>query len=196
MRKSMLACFAAAVTPAAASAQQPGTTQAMAVNASVPRACTVGGATLAPAANVNFSGLNGSALQIDSLVDPQTLSTKAASAEVRFEAVCNLPHRIRIETQNNGLWQSQERGRPRPAGFANAIPYRATLGWRSDLLTLNADGQIRRIAESDLFVSESRLGDLTLRLEIDAGATNAQANSPIVAGTYGDTLRITLEPQQ
>jgi hypothetical protein len=35
-----------------------------------------------------------------------------------------------------------------------------------------------------------------IRLDVDAGATNARANAPLVAGVYGDTLRITLEPQQ
>jgi hypothetical protein len=40
------------------------------------------------------------------------------------------------------------------------------------------------------------LGDLRLRLDIDAGSTNVQTNAPIIAGSYGDTLRIFLEPQQ
>jgi len=52
------------------------------------------------------------------------------------------------------------------------------------------------MAENSLFVSDTATGTLQLRLEIDAGATNHRANAPLVAGTYGDTLRITLEPQQ
>jgi hypothetical protein len=196
MRFSLVTCLIAALVPAAAQAQPTSRTQAMGVNASVPRSCAIGAPVLAPAAQVNFRGLNGSTLQIDQLVDPATLSTNAASVEVRFEAVCNLPHRVKIETQNNGLWQSVERGAARPEGFANAIPYRARLEWRDDALLLNADAQVRRIAENSLFVSESRMGDLTLRLQIDAGSTNAQANAPIVAGNYSDTVRITLEPQQ
>jgi hypothetical protein len=94
------------------------------------------------------------------------------------------------------LWQSQERGRAAPTGFANAIPYQARLEWLDETLLLNADARAHRIAENSLLVNEGRVGDLRLRLEIDPGATNAQANAPIVAGTYNDTLRITLEPQQ
>jgi hypothetical protein len=180
----------------AAAQSNSATTRTMTVDATVPRSCTVGAPTLQPSGQVNFKGLNGSSLQIDQLVDPTTLSTNAASIEVHFEAICNLPHRLKIETQNNGLWQVQERGLSRPSGFANAIPYRARLDWSNDVLQLNADARVRRIAESSLLVSESRLGDLRLRLDIDAGSTNVQTNAPIIAGSYGDTLRIFLEPQQ
>jgi hypothetical protein len=168
----------------------------MTVNASVPRSCTIGAAALQPAAQVNFRGLNGSALQIDQLVDPTTLSTGAASIEVTLEATCNLPHRIRVETQNNGLWQGAEQGGARREGFANAVPYRARIDWREDVLQLNADARVRRIAETSLLVSESRFGDIRIRLDIDAGSTNVEANAPLLAGSYGDTLRVFLEPQQ
>jgi len=196
MRKRLFLLVAAVAGPGIAHAQSNSATRTMAVNASVPRSCTIGAPILDSSAQVNFRGINGSMLQIDQLVDPTTLSTGAASVQVRFEAVCNLPHRIKLETQNNGLWQSQERGRAAPTGFANAIPYQARLEWLDETLLLNADARAHRIAENSLLVNEGRVGDLRLRLEIDPGATNAQANAPIVAGTYNDTLRITLEPQQ
>jgi hypothetical protein len=140
--------------------------------------------------------LNGSALRIDQLVDPTTLSTNAASIEVTFEAICNLPHRLKIETQNNGLWRSSERGTAPTNGFGNAVPYRARLDWNDDVLHLSADARVHRIAESSLLVNQGRFGELHLRLEIDSGSTNVQANAPLLAGSYGDTLRIFLEPQQ
>jgi hypothetical protein len=168
----------------------------MAVNANVPRSCTIASPVLEPAAQVNFRGLNGSTLQLDQLVDPATLSTNAASIQVVFTAMCNLPHRVKMESQNNGLWRSSEGGGVRPEGFANAIPYHARLDWLEDSLLLNADAGARRVGENSLLVSEGRAGNLKLRLEIDAGSTNTQANAPILAGFYGDTLRITLEPQQ
>lgn len=187
---------AALLLPAAAHAQSTTGRSDFSVNANVPLSCAVGAPELSAGRQINFRGLNGSTLQIDQLVDPTTLSTAAASVEVRFEAVCNAPHRLKVETQNNGLWQTSERTPRTPEGFGNAIPYRADVSWANRTLRLNADAGVRRIAENSLFVSGIGFGDILLRLEVDAGATNERANAPILAGTYGDTIRITLEPQQ
>jgi hypothetical protein len=187
--------LAALLVPAAAGAQSTAN-QNLGVNGTVPGSCAIGAPQLAPGAQVNFRGLNGSTLQIDQLVDPTTLSTNAASAEVRFEAICGFPHRLKVETQNNGLWQTSERGQAAPEGFGYAVPYLATVRWADENLRLNADAQIRRIAESQIYIANNAIGDLLLRLEIAPGATNESANAPLLAGAYGDTLRITLEPQQ
>jgi len=196
MRARSALIFAGLLLPAAAAnAQSTSATSNFAVNANVPGACAVGAPLVAAGRQVNFSGLNGTTLQIAQLVDPATLSTSAASVEVRFEAVCTFPHRLRIETQNNGLWPSSERAVAPPEGFGNAVPYRAHVTWADENLRLNADAGVRRIADNSVFVDGASLGDIHLRLEIDAGATNGQANAPLLAGVYGDTLRITLEPQ-
>ena len=195
MRARSALILAGLLLPAAAHAQSNSATSSFAVNASVPGACAVGAPLLAAGRQVNFRGLNGTTLQIDTMVDPTTLSTNAASVEVRFEAVCTFPHRLKVETQNNGLWQTIERGANAPEGFGNAVPYRADIIWADTNLRLNADAGVRRIADNSVFVAGAGIGDLLLRLEIDAGATNERANAPLLAGTYGDTLRITLEPQ-
>lgn len=182
--------------PAVAAAQSNSATSAFTVNASVPGTCAVGAPVLSAGRQINFRGLNGTTLQIDQLVDPATLSTNAASVEVRFEAICTFPHRLQVETQNNGLWQTSELTPPTPEGFGNAVPYRADITWADRTLRLNADAGVRRIADNSVFVNGSGLGDILLRLEVDAGATNERANAPLLAGTYGDTIRITLEPQQ
>ncbi|HEY0325744.1 MAG TPA: hypothetical protein VGC46_07180 [Allosphingosinicella sp.] len=196
-RAPFLLALAAAALPAAAGAQTTNPlSRTFAVNANVPRACAISAPQLAAGAQINFRGLNGTTLQIDQLVDPTTLSTNAASVEVSFEAICNLPHRVRLETQNNGLWQTSEVTPARVDGFGFAIPYRARLDWADDVLLLVADAQVRRISESSLFVNESRMGDIRIRFEIDPGASNDRQNAPILAGFYGDTIRVILEPQQ
>lgn len=195
MRARTPLILAALLAPAMAGAQS-SASQDLGVNGNVPGSCAIGAPRLAAGAQVNFRGLNGTTLQIDQMVDPATLSTNAASAEVRFEAVCGFPHRLRVETQNNGLWQTHERGNSPPEGFGYAVPYRASVQWADENLRLNADAQIRRIADSQIYIANNAIGDLLLRLEIDPGATNERANAPLLAGTYGDTLRITLEPQQ
>jgi hypothetical protein len=197
MRARPALILAGLALPAAAAHAQSSNSVAsnFGVTGSVPGACAVGPPLLAAGRQVNFRGLNGTTLQIDEMVNPATLSTNAASVEVRFEAVCTFPHRLRVETQNNGLWQTIERGATAPEGFGNAVPYRADVRWADTNLRLNADAGVRRIADNSVFVDGAGIGDLLLRLEIDAGATNEHANAPLLAGTYGDTLRITLEPQ-
>ncbi len=197
MRARSALIVAGLLLPAAAAhAQSSSATSNFSVNASVPATCSVGPPALAAGRQVNFRGLNGTTLQIDQLVDMRTLSTNPASVEVQFEAICTLPHRVRLETQNNGLWQTREAGPGAAEGFGSAIPYRADILWSDMNLRLNADATVRRIADSSAYVPGASLGELHLRLEIDAGATNERANAPLLAGAYGDTLRLTLEPVQ
>jgi hypothetical protein len=174
---------------------QKDSSQAMPVVAHAPQICAVEQPQLTGGAHVNFRGLNGSTLQIDQLVDPATLAIRAASVNVKFAAVCNYPHRVSIETQNNGLWQTSERSAVPAPGFAYAIPYRATIDWGSAHGELQADAKTRKINDRSLLVGEPSAGDIVLRLEIEAGASNIQANAPLLAGFYGDTLRVIVEPQ-
>lgn len=187
---------AAALSPAAASAQVVApVTRTVPVIASAPAVCSIQEPELAAGGQINFKGINGNTLQIDHLVDPATLGAAGASANVKFDAVCNYPHRIRLEAQNNGLWQTSERSPAPPPGFAYAVPYSATIDWGLEHGRLDADAKVRRIAERSITVNRPTSGEIRLRLEIEAGASNVQANAPLLAGYYGDTLRITLEPQ-
>lgn len=196
LRLPLLLAGTAALIPAAAAAQLVApVTRTVPVVASAPAVCSIQEPTLAAGGQINFRGLNGNTLQIDHLVDPATLGAAGASANVKFDAVCNYPHRITVEAQNNGLWQTSERSPVPPEGFAYAIPYSATIDWGLEHGRLDADAKVRRIAERSITVNRPTSGEIKLRLEIEAGASNVQANAPLLAGFYGDTLRITLEPQ-
>jgi hypothetical protein len=186
----------AALLPGAAAAQVVApVTRTVPVIASAPAVCSIQEPELQAGGQINFRGLNGNTLQIDHLVDPATLGAAGASANVKFDAVCNYPHRIKVEAQNNGLWQTSERSPAPPPGFAYAVPYSATVDWGLEHGRLDADAKVRRIAERSITVNRPTSGEIKLRLEIEAGASNVQANAPLLAGFYGDTLRITLEPQ-
>ncbi|MFL6845711.1 MAG: hypothetical protein ACJ8ER_12610 [Allosphingosinicella sp.] len=196
MAPPRLLLLGAASLPAAAAAQVVApVTRSVPVIASTPAVCAIREPNVAAGGQINFRGLNGNLLQIDHLVDPATLAVAAASVDVTFEAVCNYPHRIRVEAQNNGLWRSSERPPAPPPGFAYAVPYRATIDWGLEHGRLEADAKVRRIAERSITVDHPTSGEINLRLEIEAGASNVQGHAPLLAGSYGDTLRITLEPQ-
>jgi hypothetical protein len=113
-----------------------------------------------------------------------------------LEAVCNVPHRLRIEAQNNGLFRTSNTATQTPSGFASAIPYTASVNWGPQVAVLNADAQVRRAHEEKTAVVNPTAGQVLLRVDIQPGASNVQSNAPVLAGNYGDVLRVTLEPQQ
>jgi hypothetical protein len=195
IRPASLPLLAAVLVPGAALAQGESSTRTIGLNGSIPQVCVVQAPRLAGGAQVNFKGLNGTTLQIDRMIDPHTLSTEAASVEIDFEAVCNYPHRLTIETLNNGLWQTGERMAAPPEGFGYAVPYTATLSWGLENVQLEADAKVRRIARRAVSIDQPASGNLHLRLEIQPGASNDRQNAPLLAGYYGDTLRVTVEPQ-
>jgi hypothetical protein len=175
--------------------RQPIQTRSFPVTGNSPNICVLQAPTVASGAQVNFRGLNGTLLQIDSLVDSTTLATNAAAVELRFDAVCNFPHQLRVEASNNGLFRSSSIVAA-PQGFASAIPYQARFNWGQQTLLLNADAQIRRLNEQSIRVTDPTAGNLSMRFEIQPGASNVQSNAPVIAGNYAETLRITLEPQR
>lgn len=164
------------------------------VRGSVPQICSVELPALltgTPAINVN--GLSGSTLLIAELTDPTNFAVRAASFGVGFNAVCNYPHRIVVESQNNGLWR--DTATPVPAGFADAVPYSATLTWGDVNTTFQADAATQRIADFSVSVGHATQGHIGLFMQILPGASNAQAFAPLLAGIYRDTIRVTVEPQ-
>ena len=150
---------------------------------------------LVPQAPNNVRALAGNNLQIDTLVDPATLAVRAANADLSFAAMCNVPHIVRIEAQNNGLFRAGA-ATIAPSGFANAVPYRARFTWGDQTRTLFADANTRRPREEIIDRPQPTGGALLLELDIQPGASNLTSNAPLVAGNYGETFRVTLEPRQ
>lgn len=144
----------------------------------------------------NFRAADANVYQIDQLVSPETLSTRAATFEITLAGVCNAAHRIRVESRNNGLWQLSQTPPARPEGFATAIPYEVTANWSDRRISFLADAGVREFREETVPIDRPVNGDLVVRFAIDEGATNLAANAPLVAGSYVDTLTVVLEPQQ
>lgn len=144
----------------------------------------------------NFTTADRNVYRVDQMIDATTLSTRAAWFELTLSGVCNTAHRVRVESLNNGLWQLSETPPARPDGFGTAVPYDLTARWVDQVVQLSTDAAIRQPRERSVPISGPASGDLRLRFEIFAGATNLAANAPMVSGAYSDTLTIILEPQQ
>jgi hypothetical protein len=180
---------------APAAAQSLTTVTTMPVTGSVPQVCAMQQGSIQSGSLVNVAGLDGDTLRIIQFVDPTTLSVKAASATISFDAVCNFPHAVRVESSNNGLWPVDGRITQVPGGFAYAVPYTAQVTWGIANAQFSADAKTRRIAQQTIAVDAPAAGQLNLRIEIAEGASNVENRAPVIAGTYVDTVRIFLEPR-
>ena len=170
-------------------------TSDFAVQGYAPQICAIQAGQVAEGSPVNFLGLNGTTLQIDRLVDPTTLATRGASVEVDFPAICSYPHRITLESQNNGLWRRSAGVGTAPVNFADGVPYTAQIEWSDVNRRLEADTTTRTTRTLTSSVDQAAEGFVKLRLSILPGASNLRNGSPLVAGVYEDTLRVTVEPQ-
>jgi len=166
------------------------------VAGSTPVVCTLALADGSDDRLLNFRAADRNFYQVEEMVSPATLSTRAASFEITLDGVCNSAHRIRVESLNNGLWQVSETPPARPDGFGTAVPYQLTVRWSQRTVQLSADAGVRQLREEVVPIGEPAGGDLLLQFDIAEGATNVAANAPLVAGSYSDTITVTLEPQQ
>ena len=170
-------------------------TRTLPVTGSVPRTCAMGEGKIAPGSLNNFAGLDGDTLRILQFTDPATLQVRSASVTIGFDAVCNFPHSVRIESQNNGLWPVDQRVSGRPAGFAYAVPYTARFSWGPANGGLDATAKVRNQNTQVVAVNDAVAGEFRLRIQIEDGASNVENRAPLIAGTYVDTVRIFLEPR-
>lgn len=194
MRALALSLLIAAVASPALAQTTPVTTRTFPVTGSVPQVCNIGQPVQGGQAPVNFQGLQGNGLAIQQLVDPATLQSRAASVEILFAGTCNYPHRLVIESQNNGLWRNALGAAP-AAGFSSSIPYSVTVNWGEENRRFEVDASTRDIRNVEV-PSDAAAGDVSLRVEIQQGASGSGPNNaPLLAGAYSDTLRVTLEPQ-
>jgi hypothetical protein len=196
MRTTVWLTSAALVFACQASAQAAtSASQTFAVSGGAPQVCAVSNPVLSAGGLVNFQSLNGTTLQLAQLANPQTLATNAATATITFAAVCNYPHQIVLESQNNGLYRGGAVGAPPPAGFADGVPYTADLTWGQVTSRFFVPATTRQVNQNRVPVPTATAGDLKIELTVQAGASNLSANAPLVAGVYTDTLRVTVEPQ-
>ena len=184
----------AGTTPALAATTSTAITT-LPVTGSVPRTCAMAEGKIAPGSLNNIAGFDGDTLPIIQFTDPATLQVRAASVTISFDAVCNFPHEVRIESQNNGLWPIDGRVSDRPAGFAYAVPYSARVNWGPADAQFDANAKVRSQNFKVVAVNDAVAGEFRLRIQIEEGASNVETRAPLVAGTYADTVRIFLEPR-
>lgn len=147
------------------------------VSASVAKVCTIGGlaAGTTDAATIPITALG-------------AVST-APIVRSYANAACNTPSNLQLTSQSGAVLRS---GAP-PSGFTNLINYTASAGFSGATATLNTATVAGATGpESGTAVSTSGAtpsGSLSLTI------TPAASSLPLIAGSYSDTLRISITPQ-
>jgi hypothetical protein len=179
---------------AGAAAAQQAAPPTVSVSGQAARLCRIGAPKVQVGSAVNLGAVDGQTINISSLADSATLSTKAISFDIDFDALCNFSHAVQLSSDRGGLWRVAT-GAASSATFADGVPYHATLVWAGTQSTLEASAASVAPKTQVLDVNSPAGGALVVQFRVDSGATDKGAGVPLAAGTYQDTLTVTLGPQ-
>jgi hypothetical protein len=151
------------------------------IAALAPPACLVGSGTSTGGSNAAFQadGATGGIVQITALADPDTAQGNAAEMQVIVPVICNSAHAITVSSANGGLLRSGG-ARASLGGFLQFLPYRVDYTWAGQ----DVSGASDTAAALGLQVPSPGQGDLQVAISL------AATDTPLVAGSYEDTLLI------
>ena len=127
---------------------------------------------------------------IPSLQDLTTAQLRPASITLMLNMVCNRAHSLRVTTGNGGLSFQAGSGVPGTPGFANRVDYATMVNWGTASAQLQTSG-VLRAATPEVQSPGAFSGNLVLQVLIDESGAG---HLPLTAGTYTDTLTVTLSP--
>lgn len=157
------------------------------------RLCAIGAPRVQAGSSTNLGVVTGQTIDIAHLADSQTFSTRATSFDIDFTAECNFSHKVELSSDRGGLWRIAT-GQVASA-FAEGVPYHAILEWDGAQSTLEATASSVVALDQTLEINAPAHGPLVVQFRVDPGATDKGAGAPLAAGTYQDTLTVTLGPQ-
>ncbi len=128
-------------------------------------------------------GLSGGAVSFNQAIDKNTAKLKQSSIELSFsEARCNYRANLSIKSMNGGMINNNNL--QQVSSFLNKINYIATASFCGVSTQINTDSTSFPNASKLCSISGVNQSDLILTIE------TSQGNTPLLAGTYEDTLVI------
>jgi hypothetical protein len=119
------------------------------------------------------------------LADATTANLKASTIRLTFGGMCNYsPTTLSLKSTKGGLIAGSAPALP-ISGFLTRIDYTATAQWGTASAGFTTDGSLPIVSNSSA-VNSPRNVNLVLNIMIDAATT------PVIAGTYTDTLTVQL----
>jgi hypothetical protein len=166
--------------------------QSFTIRANAHSVCTLSAPQNALAANMvlGAGSANQPVINIPSLHDGKTAQLQHASILLMMKMVCNRAHSLQVTTGNGGLRsQNGSDAQARP-GFANRVDYATQVNWGAASAKLHTSG-ISGQATQEVFSPGAFSGNFALQVLIDESGAG---HLPLTAGTYTDTLIVTLSP--
>lgn len=188
MRKYIVSAAAVAAAMALTTAAQaaPSASSDITITGVAESVCNIPSAP-APSANTNFtvgaSTAAATALTVTDFINDTTALANAAAITLTFgSAMCNYAHVLDLRTLNGGLLNAAP-----PAivagTFLDRVDYSASATFGGTTANLTTDGTAG-LTNGGQAVAGANIGNLVLTITISAGAT------PVLVGTYTDTLRV------
>jgi len=161
--------------------------------------CTLNSGVQSAATNATYTpGAGASTLAVTTLASATDATLQTTSATVTFVGMCNYAHNVGLMSANSGLQNASTSNDPlaTSGSFIKKIGYTASYQWAghsstgSETLTFTNDvgtgsSAAATVTKGATFaVSGANRGNLVLQFDIAGLAT------PVVAGTYTDTLTV------
>lgn len=164
--------------------------QSFTIRAHAHSVCSLSSAQSTQAVNMAMGAgsANQTVINVPSLQGTQTAQLQPASISLMITMVCNRAHSLRITAGNGGLqFQTGPVSQP---GFASHVNYAANAYWGAASAHLQTSGVLGE-ATPEIYVPGAFSGSFVLQLLIDESGAG---HLPLLAGTYTDTLTVTLSP--
>lgn len=140
--------------------------------------------------NMAFAGgsSSGATISIPEMTEATSATLKPASMLLSVSAVCNVGHQVTL-TSTRGALVPEMTANIAQGDFLDKIRYRAVAEWGADAVVLAADsGTGPSTVMRD--IAGPRKGDLRLQISVDG--SNNDLTIPVLAGTYSDSLILTI----
>ncbi len=178
MRIRLAALALPLLAPSGLAAQTPQTGQGrLEIVGEAPGACVIRGPAAVTATNASYGSAGPSAgrLRITEMVGPESES-RAVTADVELNVVCNSPHRLVLRSENGGMRRIGAAGGPQ-GPFAELLPYRFRASWLGREASSATDGGGALVMDSN----RGGAGLLSLGVAVPPGVK-------LVAGDYRDSV--------
>ncbi|MFL6845712.1 MAG: hypothetical protein ACJ8ER_12615 [Allosphingosinicella sp.] len=176
LRPALLALLLLLSGPLAAQTPQNGQGR-LEIVGEAPGACVIRGPATATATNASYvsAGPSAGRLRITEMVGAG-LESRAVTADVELEVVCNSPHRLVLRSENGGMRRVGASGRPQ-GPFAEILPYQLRASWLGQEASSATDGGRALVMQSN----QGGAGLLSLGVVVPPGIK-------LVGGDYRDSV--------
>ncbi len=166
--------------------------QSFTIRAYAQSVCTLSAPQNTQATNMTLgaAAANQAVINIPSLNDSRTAQLQPASILLMISMVCNRAHSLHITTGNGGLRSQTGSTAQARLGFADRVDYATHANWGAASATLQTSG-VLGAATPEVHSPGAFSGNLALQVLIDESGAGYL---PLSAGTYTDTLTVTLSP--